>query len=161
LGIGAAYLFYLLSRVRPVSRAGRYSRKVFSFSPVIAGLIALLIWFGALGGIVGGSSIAFEVYIVIVLLLISFGMMLRGRLTFRMALRNFTRRKTNMALVVAGLMIGTAMISGSLVTGDTLTELFTRGAYFGYGHADEVVYARNSTTIGLQGSAYQLSLIHI
>src|SRR3989449_8442724 len=52
-------------------------------------------------------------------------------------------------------MIGTAMISGSLVTGDTLTELFTRGAYFGYGHADAVVYARHSTTFGFQGSAYQ------
>src|SRR2546425_807294 len=82
-------------------------------------------------------------------------MMLRDRITVRMALRNFTRGKTNMALVIEGLRIGTAMISGSLVTGDPLTELFTRGAYFGYGHADEVVYARNSTTVGFQGSAYQ------
>src|SRR6266699_587891 len=57
-----------------------------------------------------------------------------------MSIRNFTRRKTNMAIVIAGLMIGTAMISGSLVTGDTLTNLFTRGAYNGYGYADEVVY---------------------
>ncbi len=119
------------------------------------GLVALLIWFGGLSTIVGGSTIGFEVYFIVVLLLISLGMMLRDRPTLRMALRNFTRRKTNMALVIAGLMIGTAMISGSLVTGDTLTELFTRGAYFGYGHADEVVYARNSTTIGFQGSAYQ------
>jgi putative ABC transport system permease protein len=128
---------------------------VLSFSSSIMGLAALLLWFGGLSSIVGCSTIAFEVYIVVVLLLISLGMMLRDRLVFRMALRNLSRRKTNMALVIAGLMIGTAMISGSLVTGDTLTELFTRGAYFGYGHADEVVYARNSTTIGFQGSAYQ------
>src|SRR2546426_6280673 len=53
------------------------------------------------------------------------------------------RRKTSMALVIAGLMIGTAMISGSLVTGDTLTNLFTRGAYNGYGYADEVVYTQS------------------
>src|SRR5438093_13532646 len=82
-------------------------------------------------------------------------MIVRDVITSRESIRIFTRRKTNMALVIAGLMIGTAMISGSLVTVDTLTELFTRGAYFGYGHADEVVYARNSTTFGFQGSAHQ------
>src|SRR5256884_3357932 len=54
-----------------------------------------------------------------------------------------------MALVIAGLMIGTAMISGSLVTGDTLTNLFTRGAYNGYGYADEVVYTQSG------GGGYQ------
>src|SRR5690348_791371 len=71
-------------------------------------------------------------------------MMTKDKITVRMSLRNFTRRKTSMALVIAGLMIGTAMISGSLVTGDTLTNLFTRGAYNGYGYADEVVYAQNA-----------------
>jgi putative ABC transport system permease protein len=146
LALGAAYLSYLFSRAKPASRAGRYSRKILSFSPFIAGLAALLLWFGALSGIVGGSTVGFEVYIVIVLLLISLGMMLRDRLTFRMAVRNFARRKTSMVIVILGLMIGTAMISGSLVTQDTFTELFTRGAYYGYGFADEVVYARNVTS---------------
>jgi putative ABC transport system permease protein len=148
LGLGSAYLFYLFSRARPTSRAGRYSRKVLSFSPFIAGLAAVLIWFTGLSSVVGGSTISLEVYIVIVLLLISLGMMLRDRLTFRMALRNFVRRKTSMAIVILGLMIGTAMISGSLVTQDTFTELFTRGAYYGYGFADEVVSARNVTGAG-------------
>src|SRR5712692_2486232 len=150
LGIGAAYLSYLFNKARPTSRAGRFSLKVFSFSPLIAGLIALILWFAALSQIVRGSTLYFEVYIVIVLLLISLGMMANDRLTFRMAIRNFTRRKTSMAIVIAGLMIGTAMISGSLVTQDTLTELFTRGAYFGYVFADEVVHATNSTSSGYQ-----------
>src|SRR2546428_6665453 len=66
-----------------------------------------------------------------------------NKIPVRMSLRTFTRRKTSMALVIAGLMIGTAMISGSLVTGDTLTNLFTRGAYNGYGYADEVVYMQS------------------
>src|SRR2546428_10457189 len=70
-------------------------------------------------------------------------MMARDRITVRMSLRNFARRKTNMAIVIAGLMIGTAMISGSLVTGDTLTNLFTRGAYNGYRYADEVGYTQS------------------
>src|SRR5206468_1130808 len=142
LGLGAAYLSYLFSRAKPASRAGRYSRKVLALSPFIAGTVAFLLWFGGLGSIVGGSTIGFEVYVVIVLLLISLGMIFRDRLIFGMALRNFVRRKTSMAIVILGLMIGTAMISGSLVTQDTFTELFTRGAYYGYGFADEVVYVR-------------------
>src|SRR2546428_7441383 len=72
-----------------------------------------------------------------------------NKIPVRMSLRTFTRRKTSMALVIAGLMIGTAMISGSLVTGDTLTNLFTRGAYNGYGYADEVVYTQSG------GGGYQ------
>src|SRR5438034_7813740 len=76
-------------------------------------------------------------------------MMTRDKITVRMSLRNFARRKTSMALVIAGLMIGTAMISGSLVTGDTLTNLFTRGVYNGYGYADEVVYTQSG------GGGYQ------
>ncbi|HWY28314.1 MAG TPA: FtsX-like permease family protein, partial [Candidatus Sulfotelmatobacter sp.] len=150
MGLGAAYLSHLFSRARPTSRAGRYSRKAVSFSPFIAGFAALFLWFGALSSVVGGSTINLEIYIVIVLLLISMGMILRDRLTFRMALRNFVRRKTSMAIVILGLMIGTAMISGSLVTQDTFTELFTRGAYYGYGFADEVVYAFNVTGAGYQ-----------
>src|SRR5204863_8811705 len=70
LGLGAAYLFYLFSRAKPTSRAGRYSRKVLSFSPFIAGLAALLLRFGGLGSIGGGSNIGFECYILFVLLLI-------------------------------------------------------------------------------------------
>jgi len=67
-----------------------------------------------------------------------------------------------MALVIAGLMIGTAMISGSLVTGDTLTNLFTRGAYNGYGYADEVVYTQSPQggyqffSVGIAHSLYQI-----
>src|SRR5438132_13562651 len=48
LGLGVAYLFYLFSRAKPTSRAGRYSSKLLSFSPFIARLAALLLWFGAL-----------------------------------------------------------------------------------------------------------------
>jgi putative ABC transport system permease protein len=150
LGLGGSYLSYLFSRAKPTSRAGRYSRKVLSFSPFIAGFAALFLWLGALSSVVGGSTIDLEIYVVIVLLLMSMGMILRDRLTFRMALRNFVRRKTSMAIVILGLMIGTAMISGSLVTQDTFTELFTRGAYYGYGFADEVVYAFNVTGAGYQ-----------
>jgi putative ABC transport system permease protein len=155
LGLGAGYLAYLSARAKPTSRTGQISRKILSLSPIIAILFGLTLWFSVLSPILGASLLYLELYFDGLLLATSLVMVFRSRITLRMALRNFTRRKANMALVIAGLMIGTAMISGSLVTGDTLTELFTRGAYFGYGHADEVVYARNSTTFGFQGSAYQ------
>ena len=140
LSSGSAFLAYKLSTARPTGRLGRASRRIRGLSPIIAVIIALVLWFAVFSSIFGGSLTSLEVYSVIVLFLVSLGMMTRDRITVRMSIRNFTRRKTNMAIVIAGLMIGTAMISGSLVTGDTLTNLFTRGAYNGYGYADEVVY---------------------
>jgi putative ABC transport system permease protein len=153
---GIGYLAYKFSTVRPTGRVGRWSRRIVSFSPLIAGLIALIIWFTLLSPIFEGSLTSLEAYAVVVLLLITAGMMSRNRITVRMSLRNFTRRKTSMAIVIAGLMIGTAMISGSLVTGDTLSNLFTRGAYNGYGYADEVVYTQ--TLSGFQ--FFNISIAH-
>jgi len=143
LGSGSAFLAYKLSTARPIGRLGRASRRIRGLSPIIAVIIALILYFAVFSSIFGSSLIGLEVYGVIVLFLITLGMMARDKITVRMSLRNFTRRKTSMALVIAGLMIGTAMISGSLVTGDTLTNLFTRGAYNGYGYADEVVYTQS------------------
>src|SRR5207245_4015799 len=140
LGSGGAFLAYKLSTARPTGRLGRASRRIRGLSPIIAVIIALIVYFAVFSSVFGSSLLGLEVYGVIVLFLISIGMMARDRITVRMSIRNFTRRKTNMAIVIAGLMIATAMISGSLVTGDTLTNLFTRGAYNGYGYADEVVY---------------------
>lgn len=147
---GASYLAYLALRAPASSRARGFFRRLSSLSPFLVGVVALIVWFALLSRVVGGSLVNFEIYIVAVLLAVSAWLMAGDRITVRMAVRNFTRRKTSMALVIMGLMIGTAMISGSLVTGDTLTELFTRGAYFGYGYADEVVYARNPLTLGYQ-----------
>ena len=149
LGSGSAFLAYKLSTARPIGRLGRASRRIRGLSPIIAVIIALILYFTVFSSIFGSSLIGLEVYGVIVLFLITLGMMTRDKITVRMSLRNFTRRKTSMALVIAGLMIGTAMISGSLVTGDTLTNLFTRGAYNGYGYADEVVYTQSG------GGGYQ------
>src|SRR6059036_444837 len=143
LASGIAFLAYKASTARPTGRLGRASRRIRGLSPIIAVIIALIFYFTVFSSIFGSSLIGLEVYGVIVLFLISLGMMTRDRITVRMSIRNFTRRKTNMAIVIAGLMIGTAMISGSLVTGDTLTNLFTRGAYNGYGYADEVVYTQS------------------
>src|SRR2546426_6038843 len=161
LASGIAFLAYKASTARPTGRLGRASRRIRGLSPIIAVIIALVLWFAVFSSIFGGSLTSLEVYSVIVLFLVSLGMMTGDRITVRMSIRNFTRRKTNMAIVIAGLMIGTAMISGSLVTGDTLTNLFTRGAYNGYGYADEVVYTQSGQggyqffDIGIAHTLYQ------
>ena len=145
LAAATSFLAIKFSTANPTGRIGRAGRRIVAFAPVIAAVIALILWFSLLSPILGGALANLELYGVAVLLLITAGMMARDRITVRMSFRNFTRRKTSMAIVIAGLMIGTAMISGSLVTGDTLTNLFTRGAYYGYGYADEVVYVQSTT----------------
>lgn len=150
LAVLLSYIVTRASRAATTSRLGQFGRRIASLLPIISGVFAMILWFIILSKIVGSSLVYFEAYTVSVLFLISAWLMLSDRITVRMAIRNFTRRKSSMAIVIVGLMIGTAMISGALVTGDTLTELFTRGAYYGYGYADEVVYARDPISFAYQ-----------
>jgi len=62
---------------------------------------------------------------------------LHRRVYARMAARNTLRRKSQTLMVVAGLMIGTAILSGSLVTGDTMQYLMLRDVYTGTDLVDE------------------------
>jgi putative ABC transport system permease protein len=64
---------------------------------------------------------------------------LRGPLARRLALRQVNRRRAEAALVVAGSVLGTAIIVGSLVVGDTLDFSFKQDAYRTLGVVDEVV----------------------
>ena len=62
------------------------------------------------------------------------------KIILHMGLRNVTRRKVNTVIVVFGLMIGTVIISGSLVIGDTLENMFTKGVYDSYDETDETIF---------------------
>ena len=72
-------------------------------------------------------------------LLVAVAMAARGPLTRRLALRQLNRRRAEAALVVAGSVLGTAIIVGSLVVGDTLDHSFKQEAYRTLGVVDEVV----------------------
>ena len=72
-------------------------------------------------------------------LLVTVVLALRGPLTRRLALRQVNRRRAEAALVVAGSVLGTAIIVGSLVVGDTLDHSFKQDAYRTLGVVDEVV----------------------
>jgi putative ABC transport system permease protein len=72
-------------------------------------------------------------------LLLTVVLAVRGPLTRRLALRQVSRRRAEAALVVAGSVLGTAIIVGSLVVGDTLDQSFKQSAYRELGVVDEVV----------------------
>jgi putative ABC transport system permease protein len=57
----------------------------------------------------------------------------------KLALRQVARRRGEATLVVAGSVLGTAIIIGSLVVGDTLNFSVKQGAYTNLGPIDEIV----------------------
>src|ERR1700675_2096037 len=57
----------------------------------------------------------------------------------RLALRNAVRRPRETALVILGSLLGTAIMTGSFVVGDTFTSSIRRGAFDQLGPVDEVV----------------------
>ena len=67
----------------------------------------------------------------------------------RLALRQIARRRGEAALVVAGSVLGTAIIIGSLIVGDTLNFSVRQTAYKNLGPIDEIV---SSPTVA-QGEA--------
>jgi putative ABC transport system permease protein len=79
---------------------------------------------------------------------------------FKMAVRNISRRKRYSAIVIAGLMIATAMISGSLVVGDTLDYLIRQDVFESTGEVDIVITAMDTAgdrTYFNQSIAYDLA----
>src|SRR5262245_15406075 len=67
---------------------------------------------------------------------------LRNRIFVRMGLRGVARRRGRTALIVAGLMLGTAIVSAALATGDTMGRTIRTSALSALGQTDEVVAAK-------------------
>ncbi|UCD93168.1 MAG: FtsX-like permease family protein [Methanobacteriota archaeon] len=68
---------------------------------------------------------------------------LRNRVLFRISARNLLRKKTNTVIVVAGLLIGTAIVTSSYVMGDTLAYIFEESIYDELYTVDEIIGARS------------------
>lgn len=66
----------------------------------------------------------------------------------RLAVRLATRRPRETALVLLGSLLGTAIITGSFVVGDTLDASIRRGAFTQLGPVDEVVLADGADAAG-------------
>ena len=61
----------------------------------------------------------------------------------RLAVRQATRRPRETALIVLGAMLGTALITGSLILGDGLSASIRHSAYTQLGPIDEIVKSPN------------------
>lgn len=75
--------------------------------------------------------------VTVVILVLSF----RWRLFVDIAVRNAFRRRLQTVLIVLGLMVGTSIISGSMVMGDTLENIFVMDVYNSLGEIDEIILA--------------------
>ena len=83
-----------------------------------------------------------------VVLVITVVFALRYRLSFRIAMRNVRRGKWRTLLIVFGLLVGTTIISGSLVINDTITAVNVHFTYQAFGFTDEAVYNSSSSNTG-------------
>jgi putative ABC transport system permease protein len=83
-----------------------------------------------------------------VLLAVTAGMLgllaLRNRVLLKLGVRNLGRRRARSALIVVGLMLGTAIIAAALATGDTMNHTIRSTAISALGETDEVVSARGA-----------------
>lgn len=68
----------------------------------------------------------------------------RNRVFLRLGVRNVRRRTARSVLIVAGLMLGTAIIAAALITGDTMSHTIRSSAIASLGQTDEVVSASSA-----------------
>jgi putative ABC transport system permease protein len=77
---------------------------------------------------------------------------IRNRVLLRIAVRNAGRRPGRSALIVVGLMLGTAIIASALATGDTMSQTIRSSALRALGDADEVVGAKGISSMFATGA---------
>jgi putative ABC transport system permease protein len=85
------------------------------------------------------SLVAGLLLILIVVAVATVVFALRHRLAFRIALRNVRRGRSRTVLLIAGLLVGTTIVSGSLIVGDTVQQLSFHYTYIGAGYDDEAI----------------------
>jgi putative ABC transport system permease protein len=95
-----------------------------------------------------GVPVAPLALVFIALLAVAVGLVgalaLRNRVLLRLAIRNATRRRARSALIVVGLMLGTALIAAALATGDTMSHTIRSQAITSLGYTDEVIQAKGA-----------------
>ncbi len=115
-------------------------------------LIGTSLWLGTSQGLsqasagltalgVGDPLVGLLVLLVIAVALFSLALGLKDRVIAKIGLRNVTRARTRTLVLLFGLLIGSAIISSSLVIGDTVDNLSVHFTYIADGAVDEAVYA--------------------
>jgi putative ABC transport system permease protein len=94
--------------------------------------------------------VAGPLLVLILIWVVTLVLALRHRLAFRIAMRNVRRGRGRTVLLLAGLLVATTIISGSLIVGSTVQQLSVHYTYLGAGYVDEAI--SGSTPTG--GSVY-------
>ena len=92
-------------------------------------------------GIPVGSLLVVLVGLLAIALGVVVALAVRNRIFLRLGLRNAGRRRGRTALIVVGLMLGTAIIAAALATGDTMSHTIRSSAVSALGRTDEVIAA--------------------
>ena len=82
--------------------------------------------------VVGSAVVLIGTFIILGLLAV------RSRMVFRIAVRNFLKRKRSTLFAVFGLAVGAAIVTGSLVVGDSLENAVVQSTFQNLGAVDEV-----------------------
>ncbi|HEX7256216.1 MAG TPA: FtsX-like permease family protein [Gaiellaceae bacterium] len=91
------------------------------------------------------DSLALGIVVALAVLLGAIGALaVRNRIFLKLGIRNMTRRPARTALIVLGLMLGTAIISSALATGDTMSHTIRSSAITSLGQTDELVSVRGA-----------------
>ena len=112
------------------SFAGSANRKAHAALKVL-GLLAI--------AVIASVSLTPPIAVLVILGLIVAGFASLRPMLARIAVRNLVRRKGRVAIAVLGLLVGTAIISSSLVVGDTLNHIFVQSVYDRFDLVDETV----------------------
>ncbi|HXY88197.1 MAG TPA: FtsX-like permease family protein [Candidatus Acidoferrales bacterium] len=65
----------------------------------------------------------------------------KNKILFKMGVRNFSRRPKETVIIVVGLLVSTAIISGSFMAGETVNYIIEKATYDALGTIDETVVA--------------------
>ena len=91
------------------------------------------------------SLVAGLLLILFIVALVTLYLAARHRLAFRIAMRNVRRGRGRTVLLIAGLLVGTTIVSGSLIVGDTVQHLVYHYTYIGAGYVDESITGTSPT----------------
>ena len=104
--------------------------RIASAATLLVGAIAIVLCFLLLPGFV---ALLAAIVIAIALVMLDAR---KHRVLLTMAMRNLARRKGTTALVIGGLMVGTAIISTSFVVGDTMDNMIVKQTTTSLGEVD-------------------------
>ncbi len=92
----------------------------------------------------------------IVLVFAVIALALRQRMLLKLSMRGMSRRRGRATLIILGLMLGTAMITAAMSTGDTMTHTIRSALVSSLGEVDEIISGQEESDIELTGETAEL-----